>query len=117
MPQPEKSEDPLVYDRRTKTLFREVVLGGGVMRWAYTGPVNRLCREVLFRTGFLSRLLGWYADSFLSRGRIRGTIKALAIDESEFRDPVSAYRSFNAFFCRHLRPGVRPFDPDSSVLC
>ena len=108
---------PVVFDRNTRQVFNEVVLGDRLMRWAYTGPAGRLCRRLLFSTGMISRLMGLYADSRLSRGRIRPTIEALDIDQSEFRDPVGSFRTLNAFFCRHLRADSRPTDPLPDVLC
>jgi len=40
----------------------------------------------------------------------------LGLDAGEFRDKAAQYRTFNEFFCRHLREGARPFDPASECL-
>jgi phosphatidylserine decarboxylase len=117
MPKAQSAGGPTVYDRRAKTTFEEVVLGDRLMRWAYEGPMSGLLRRILFQTGFLSRVLGVYADSFLSRGRIRPTIEGLGIDESEFAAPTRSFRTFNEFFCRHLRDNARPFDPAPDAFC
>lgn len=104
-----------VVDRRSGRRFEETVLGGGMIRLAYRSPVSPLARLLLFRNGLVSRLLGWYADSALSRRRIAPTIRQLGIDMSDFVVPPGGYRSFNEFFIRALKPGARPFDaaPDT----
>lgn len=107
---------PLVFDRRRGELVREEVLGDRWLRLAYSAPLRRLTTAVLFRRALWSRLLGWYADRPRSRRRIAGTIAQLGLDPGEFRDPVSQYKSFNEFFCRHLRDGSRPFDPAPECL-
>jgi phosphatidylserine decarboxylase len=102
---------PQVFDRRRGEYFRETVLGDGLMRLAYSAPLRGVSQWLLFRRALWSRLLGWYADRRLSRGRIQRTIAQLGLDESEFRDPVTSFGSFNEFFYRRLREGARPFDP------
>ncbi len=113
---PPDPSGPQVFDRRRGTCFRETVLGDGLLRLAYSAPLRGVSQWVLFRHGLWSRLLGWYADCSGSRGRIRRTIAQLGLDESEFRDPVSSFASFNEFFFRHLRAGARPFDPAPNRL-
>ena len=100
-----------VIDRRTGHRVEETVLGGGLVKLAYCSPFSPLARLLLFSNGMVSRLLGWYADSALSRRRIAPTIRQLGIDLSDFIVPPGGYRSFNEFFMRPLRPGARPFDP------
>jgi phosphatidylserine decarboxylase len=108
---------PQVFDRRRGECFREAVLGDRWLRLAYSPPLRCVSGLMLFRRALWSRLLGWYADSPHSRRRIPATIAQLGLDPGEFRDPVDSYASFNEFFCRHLRPGARPFDPSPGRLC
>ena len=60
----------------------------------------------------LSRLTAPLADLELPgpllRALIRAYIRAYGVDMSEAAEPLSAYRSFNAFFTRRLRAGARP---------
>ena len=99
-----------VIDRRTGHRFAETVLGGGLVQLAYCSPFSALARLLLFRNSWVSRLLGWYADSAFSRRRIAPTIRQLGIEMSDFIVPPGGYRSFNEFFMRPLRPGARPYD-------
>jgi len=107
---------PQVFDRRLGECFRETVLGDRWLRLAYSTPLRGVSQWVLFRHALWSRLLGCFADSRLSRRRIRATIVELGLDEGEFRDPVPSFATFNQFFYRHLRDGARPFDPASDRL-
>lgn len=69
----------------------------------------------------LSRLAGWLADRRLPSGLlvpfIRAYSRAYGVDLSEAAEPPEAYPTFNAFFTRRLRPGVRPVDRlDNTVV-
>lgn len=108
---------PLIYDRVSRQQVRETVLGDGLLRLAYSRPCRWASEWLLFRNYLVSRLLGRYADCRCSRRRIAPTIAQLGIDESEFLQPASSYRTFNEFFTRQLKPGARPFAPDPASLC
>ncbi len=103
-------------DRRTGSTVYETVLGDRLLRLACLPPVRGIARGLLFNSGLPTRLLGWYADSRWSRGKIAATIRDLAIDMADYETPAGGYASFNDFFTRRLKPGRRPFDPDPAVL-
>ncbi len=105
-----------VFDRKRGRFVTETVLGARWMRLAYNPAVRPITRFLLFQTGWASRLLGWYCDTPWSRRNIGPAIRDLGIDPSEFAEPVESFRSFNDFFTRRLRPGVRPFDSSPEVL-
>jgi len=67
---------------------------------------------VLAKKKWLSRLYGYLQKRPSSRKKIAPFIKEFGLDSSEFLDPVSAYRSFNAFFIRKLKPEARPINSD-----
>ncbi len=87
----------------------EIILGGGLMRWAYQSRAGRALTGFLFNRRWPSRLAGWYADSRWSRRQIAPVIRNLGIDTGELDAPVESYATFNAFFTRRLKPGARPF--------
>ena len=66
--------------------------------------------------GALSRLVGRLADVTLPTPLRRPLLGAFArlvgADLAEAEQPLSFYPSLDAFFTRHLRPGVRPVDGD-----
>lgn len=106
----------LVVDRKTGDTFEEKILGESLIRWAYQDSRSGLLEKALFRSGAISKLLGAWYDSPLSKGKIDAVIEELGIDESEFAQPKDSYRSFNDFFARHLTPTARPFSDDPDAL-
>lgn len=68
----------------------------------------------------LSRLTGRLANSraaWIRRPFVHGFARAYGVDMSEAENAdLDHYESFNTFFTRALRPGVRPLDPDPAAL-
>jgi phosphatidylserine decarboxylase len=104
------------YPRGHQTLQQETVLGDGLLRWAYQDASLPWYKCAMFHNALISQLMGWWCNSRLSRGKIMPTITKLAMDPTEFRDPVDSFTTFNAFFTRHLRPEARPCDPSPTTL-
>jgi phosphatidylserine decarboxylase len=105
----------VVVDRQTGRTFEEAVLGEKWIRWAYQDAGSSWLERLLFRWSLLSRLMGLYYDSPLSRPKIDPVIEQLGIDRSEFAEPAR-YRSFNDFFIRKLKPECRPYSRDPRTL-
>lgn len=105
-----------VVDRSTNTVFDEVILGEKLIRWAYQDKSASLLERLLFRSSLVSRLMGLWLDSPLSRGRIKSVIEELSIDMAEAERPAEDYRSFNDFFARHLKPQARPYSDDPTEV-
>ena len=77
--------------------------------------VEALPRKAVSRAlGFLSELP---MPRLLLEPVLRAYSKGFGVDLSEAGRPLSAYASFNDFFTRELRPGLRPIaaDPDTVV--
>jgi phosphatidylserine decarboxylase len=83
------------------------------------GVLVRLAMEAV-SWPVLSRLVGRLADLELPTGLLAPAIRAYArvygVDLDEAARPPDGYPSFNAFFTRRLREGVRPIDPASGTL-
>jgi len=105
-----------VIDRESGEEFNETILGEKWIRWAYQDSGSGLIEKVLFKSAAISKLMGWYYDSSFSKGKIDAAINELSIDESEFADPKSSYKSFNEFFIRHLKTTARPVDSNDNIL-
>ena len=104
------------YDRKTGKLCRETVMGDALIKWAYQTLSGRMLSGLFFGSSLLSRIIGKYFDSGISRKKIRQTITDLGIDESEFAVPVEEFKSFNDFFTRKLKEGARPFSKNPNDL-
>lgn len=68
----------------------------------------------------MSRAMARLADLHLPRPVLRllmrGWIRAYGVDMSEAAEPLDSYPTFNAFFTRRLREGVRPVAQDPRVV-
>lgn len=68
----------------------------------------------------LSRLVARLAELRLPgpllRGLIRAYVRAYRVDLAEAAEPLEAYPTFNAFFTRRLREGVRPVAIDAGLV-
>ncbi|MBO4511768.1 MAG: phosphatidylserine decarboxylase [Victivallales bacterium] len=104
-----------IYNRRTGKEERELVLGDAMLKLAYGSAVGRVLCWPMLCTSMFSRLMGCYANSSLSKGRIAKTIAELGIDMDDYVIPEGGFTCFNDFFTRKVKEGARPFAPEG--LC
>ena len=68
----------------------------------------------------LSRFMASLADARLPgpllRALLRGYVRLYGVDMGESAETLAAFPTFNAFFTRRLRAGVRPLDPDPTAV-
>ena len=95
------------FNRQTKELENETVYGGQFVSWAYETRLGRVLTRALFSKRGTSRLMGAYENSKLSVRQIAPFVKAYGIKLSDFE--TRDYASFNEFFVRKFKDGVRPF--------
>jgi phosphatidylserine decarboxylase len=95
------------WNREKETEETEQVYGDAAIRWLYnTLPGQKLADWVL-STRLPSQAYGTFQQSPLSRRKIAPFIKEFSIPMEEFEDP--GYKSFNDFFIRKFKPGMREF--------
>ncbi len=110
-----RHEAPVQYvDRQSGDVLTEKIPGERWLLWLYDNPAGELTLNALVKRKIVSELYGRMMDRPSSVKKIGPFIREYDIDMSQFRD--TAYGSFNDFFTRRLRPGVRPVDPDPEVL-
>lgn len=102
------------YDRETGELCHENVMGDASIKWAYRSLSGKIFAPFIFGSSIMSRILGWYFSSSLSKCKINRAILDLDIDESEFAKSKEEFSSFNDFFTRKLKDGARPFSDDEN---
>ena len=95
-------------DRRTGEKVAESVMGDGALRFAYETLLGRTLWPVLFGSKAISAAMGMYYDSPLSRKAIASLVSIPGCRAEEAERPVGEYASFNDFFTRKLKPGMRP---------
>ena len=102
-----------IYDRRTKEYEETEQFGQGALAFLYGNPWGRLLLK-LATSPIPSNLYAFWNGMPQSRKKIPDFIRDHGIDLSEFED--REYRSFNDFFTRKFREGVRPIDEDPDHL-
>lgn len=103
------SAEPIqFFNRYTKTVETEKVFGEKWLRLAYENPAGRLFVWLLGRRKFFSWYYGRKMSKPLSALKIIPFIATYNIDVDEFAKSPFDYKTFNDFFYRALKPGVRP---------
>ena len=109
---------PIQYiDRASGKTCTESVMGNKALNFAYNTLLGRSLWGLLFNTGFLSRLMGWFYDSKLSHNSIKSLLAIPGLNAGEAEKDWHEYRSFNDFFTRKLKNGARPAAAGDDVLC
>ena len=84
-----------------------------MLEFLYQTILGRVILKIL-TWPMLSGGIGRFMDSRFSEWIIPAFIQKNNIDMSEYQ--VEEYRSFNDFFCRRIRPELRPIDARKDVL-
>lgn len=102
------SEPVIVYrDRRSGLDVHEQVFGDAMVRFFYRNPTGAWIGHHLMSRRWLSQLVGWFQSSPLSRFKISSFIRDYEIPMEEFEP--GPFPSFNDFFTRRFKPGMRSF--------
>lgn len=110
------SVEPIRYFHRAQqTIETEQIFGEGWLRWTYENPVGRLALHALIKRALVSRVFGWRMNTRYSTQKILPFITRYDLDVDEFAKSPFAFKSFNDFFYRALKPGTRPLAaPDNA---
>lgn len=96
------------FHRAKRVIETEAVYGEKWLRWTYENMLGRLTLESVVRRAALSRYFGWRMSMSDSARRILPFILDYGLDVDEFAKSQFAFKSFNEFFYRALKPGARP---------
>ena len=96
------------FNRRTGRVETEQVFGEGWLRFAYENPVGRLSVWLIARRAVFSKWFGRRMSKPESALRVVPFITQYNLDVDEFAKSPFDYKTFNDFFYRALKPGVRP---------
>lgn len=96
------------YNRHLDRLETERVYGESFLQWAYGNPLGKASLHALVKRRAFSEWYGRRMSQPSSTARIAPFIDTYGLDPSEFAENPSAFRSFNEFFYRKLKPSARP---------
>lgn len=109
------SKEPVMYfNRSTSRLEREDIYGERWLRWFYETKPGKALTERLLAHPAVSRLYGKTQDTRWSARKVDAFVRKFQIPMHEYED--QSFRSFNEFFIRRFKPGMRPFAQEPSVL-
>jgi phosphatidylserine decarboxylase len=112
---PMPAEPIVFFNRRTGRLETERIYGEAWLRWIYGNPLGRVSLSTTVRRAWFSAWYGWRMNRAVSAARVLPFVVDYGLDADEFAKPATAYRTFNEFFYRTLRPGARPITPGEDV--
>jgi phosphatidylserine decarboxylase len=103
-------------NRHTGGTEVEQVFGEAWLKRIYGNPLGKLTLHALVKRAVFSDFYGFLADRPTSAKRVIPFIRDFGLDPSEFAEPdPAAYRTFNEFFYRKLKPSARPIDPRAEM--
>lgn len=108
--------EPIQYWHRGKqTVETEQIYGERWLRLVYENPVGRLALWLVVRRALFSWYYGWRMNWRYSAVKILPFIVDYNLDVDEFAKSAFAFKTFNEFFFRALKPGTRPIAPGEGV--
>ncbi len=102
------------WNRRRQAQETENVYGGGFVNLLYGNPIGFALADSLLARKPVSWLYGGLQNSKLSAGKVAPFIKQFSVEMEDFEP--GPFRSFNEFFIRKFRPGMRAFPADSGTM-
>lgn len=108
--------EPIRYFHRAKQVVEtEEVYGEGWLRWTYESALGRMALALLVKRAIVSRYYGWRMSRPYSAQAVLPFIVKYDLNVDEFVKKPLAFKSFNDFFYRALKPGARPVAPGDNI--
>lgn len=96
-------------ERKSSQKKTENVPAERMLHWLYQTFSGKIALQALLKRKIISHLGGWFMNTSRSAKRIQAFVDEHKINLDEFRQSnISDYKTFNQFFYRSLKPGVRP---------
>lgn len=97
-------------NRKTGDLVTERPPAEGLLKLLYDNPFGKTAVLPIAKRKLISEIYGRKMNNPSSVKKIKPFISKLGIDMSESEKSISEFTSFNDFFYRKLKPGVRPIE-------
>lgn len=95
------------WDREANRLEAELIPHAALLSWLYGTMSGGLVADLLCSRRLFSRLITRWSHGPGSQRRIESFVRTFGVNMADY-EPVT-YESFNEFFIREFRPGVRDF--------
>ena len=108
--------EPIRYFHRyLRTVETEQIYGERWLRLIYENSVGRFALWLVVRRAIYSHFYGWRMNKRISSHQILPFIVDYNLDVDEFAKSAFAFKTFNEFFYRALKPKARPIAPGEQV--
>ena len=106
---------PISYWNRGKNCIEsETISRDRFLHWSFESLIGNILLKVFFSKRFFSKIYGLLANRARSRNDISPFIQRFHISMSEYEE--TNYKTFNEFFIRKFKPGLRTFCEASNEL-
>lgn len=102
-------------DRATGKMVDEPVFGEKALRWIYEEPLGAAIFGLFANNVAFCTLYGLWQSRRSTVNAIPAFVSKYGVLADEAEKPLFAYRNFNEFFSRRLRPDARPFAPPPAL--
>jgi phosphatidylserine decarboxylase len=102
------------WDRQKQKEEQELVYGDAGLNFLYENKLGHFLEESFLSRKLPSTLYGFYQSSGLSTKKIEPFVKAFKIPIEQYEK--KNYTSFNDFFIRKFKPGVRKFETSPTKM-
>jgi phosphatidylserine decarboxylase len=110
-------DDIFYIDRKTGEKKKEKIYGHFFLKLLYgDGFISEALVRGIAHFPLFSKWYGFMQRTAYSRRKVRPFIEEFNIDSSEFLEAIDAFKSFNDFFIRRLKPEARSLDKRDEVL-
>jgi phosphatidylserine decarboxylase len=99
-----------IFNRKMTCMADENIFGEQGVRFLYENPVGHALESTLLSRRWFSKLYGAYQSSPLSARAIDSFIRDFDIPMQDYE--AGPFRTFNEFFIRRFKPGLRPFEAE-----
>lgn len=86
-----------------------------LLSFLYTTNLGNFLRQLVNHRS-INKLYALYQNSRLSKHAIAPFVKKYGINLDDFEQPSNGYDSFNDFFIRKIKPGIRPIDTNPKTI-
>lgn len=112
---PLKPQDPIrYYERESGQLKTEKVAGEKWLKWLYYNPIGEASLWALAKRKLVSSIYGNMMDRTSSAKKIQPFVEEFDIDMNIAQE--QKFNTFNDFFTRKLKEGVRSIDTSSNIV-
>jgi phosphatidylserine decarboxylase len=102
------------WSRRNSRMEKEDVYGGAGVSLLYGNRIGFALTEYLLSRSFVSKLYGAFQNTKRSSGKVAPFFQRFGLRREDWVE--KEYKSFNDFFIRQFKPGLRPYPVECHVM-